>query len=531
MSEVGKPSFYDAVLSTQFDECSIAASDTCRRANALISEGNFEQRDLFIVDNLVDGGCTTSCSVSHLTFIDIPTTLTEQPMVELVLERSAEGLDAEGRQTRPTLLAIINKDIALPIASFETRRHGQCSYVQLGQEIVEDSLVVTSRDTRAKHVEAIRELLTARPAYENKDVLDISEETADLLRDFITRELEQYCNEAQSLLGPSLAKYVRARLEKSGQRDVSEYLILGGNEQSHEVRKLFGFGIVEHIDADGRWATICVGSEQPSMSEARTRRLRNKRQLAQDREVGLYAVTRDDVALELVSFRGDQVLVMPFGDELPRAATPEEMKVLRTLLVTNYQDYKKLCDEMIGREQTRANWNIAASKNVGKLREELQACPKTQWNKSRYGTEDNPEYKKLYNQLIIASRSQILRRAFGMFGIEQKFRKTLGEYDDRLEKVFSLMGNLVLSAAGMPRKGVMTNQRVGKTITNIEVFANVRRPNEAMYAVEISGRPLSQPDFEPVTIFDKLLLRTQPNRLEEDELEDILKGLQAASAE
>lgn len=148
-----KPSYIDGILSTHFDECSIAAADACLTAETEYdADARKTVRSVQPIGHFITDG-RMNFEFSHLETIDFKHPLIADDTLELALATHPQ------HPIPLSLVALFNKDAMLPLATFERRGGGQCSYVQLGQEIEEDNLVVTPDEPRSTYVESIRTFL------------------------------------------------------------------------------------------------------------------------------------------------------------------------------------------------------------------------------------------------------------------------------------------------------------------------------------------------------------------------------------
>ena len=143
----------EGITATRFDECSIAAADACKSANALMD--NYRYSHVIGLGELV---ILWEESMADAT-----------PKPEECIELStASGANSEKYKLIRRhdsgvtyLLGVVSTNLCLPVASFHERPGSMCSYVQLGQEMYDssDNFVIGPKEQRLPIVESIRWLL------------------------------------------------------------------------------------------------------------------------------------------------------------------------------------------------------------------------------------------------------------------------------------------------------------------------------------------------------------------------------------
>ncbi len=151
-----KLSRLELTLGVEFNECSIASAELARRVDLLMSnEDNIIPRSLLVVEDMVVGArLFQTVPVSN----QIQTS--EGCDIQFMLAR-----DTAQRNGRARLMAVTREDVAFPVASFARRAGSQCDYVQIGEEMTDDSLVVTPNDeySRQDIIESMRKLFDVDP--------------------------------------------------------------------------------------------------------------------------------------------------------------------------------------------------------------------------------------------------------------------------------------------------------------------------------------------------------------------------------
>ena len=149
-----------ARLGMEFGDCSIAAAAAARRAEELLTAPQYsevrEPRELLVAGEWP----STIPEVMH--------TVPVSPVVELDGGRDVQFWVARKGSSDDgifSMVAVTRGDVALPVASFTRRAGSACDYVQLGEEMTDEALVVTPPDefSRLDLVEALRKQLSTDP--------------------------------------------------------------------------------------------------------------------------------------------------------------------------------------------------------------------------------------------------------------------------------------------------------------------------------------------------------------------------------
>lgn len=195
-----RPGRIDAILSTHFDECSISAADASSMAHEQRQPEGGVDRSLHRVGYL-ETGIPEAFTLKTLGILEVdhPSIIDGTAELTMIYPSSRD----EHEELAPFLAAVVNGDVLVPIASFQKRTDGQCSYVQLGQEMVDDNLVVTSNAPRALYVEAIRKLLKEWSTEDhNYEVLP----EALLVAEFLKEEVEKFQGSIDALTSKTVCK-------------------------------------------------------------------------------------------------------------------------------------------------------------------------------------------------------------------------------------------------------------------------------------------------------------------------------------
>ncbi len=489
MSEDGeKPSYIDAILSTQFDECSIAAADACRRSHELLVEQDTAVANLCVIDQGM------AALPRKYRYVDLRTVKYSDPQipcgdVQLALDPGANNINTA---PRPRLLAVFNGDMALPLAGFEKRTGGQCSYVQLGQEIDVDNLVVTNRDSRSEYVEMIRQLLEKSP---------LSVERGKLLRELIATESERHKHSIEALLPAALYREALRIYGELPKYEPAPMTIVNGGKNIVTTTTKTTPSPHNHDTSDkARDITIALlgpNSIDPLPAARRLFRKSAKEQLGEPaiQVLRLAAVTRSHVTLILADITPSGVWVG--GQETGIPASLETLHAIQKYFcdVTSGTE----CKHIIGRIATLSD---ALTRSTSRDRIEIEWDLKLA--KSRLA---DIQYRA-QNQLLHA------------FEARKEFDTLLGPYSKRLERIIDFVGKA--SSKGQLRfSGRLDDRKVGKTRSDVDIHATLQPVERDQIRMHVSGRPTSLPDDEFVTLFDTMLYETFPNDIPADKLDEI----------
>lgn len=146
----------ELIMGSRFNECGIASAELADRAKLLLAEPNATERIELFVESPVGEERAEFDSV-----IVCPEFKTDTGReISLVLGRKSDDPKSD-----PVLMAVTRGDIAFRVATF-SRRVGTCDYVQIGDEIDDESLVVTPEDEQSRKdiIETLRQLMNYEPS-------------------------------------------------------------------------------------------------------------------------------------------------------------------------------------------------------------------------------------------------------------------------------------------------------------------------------------------------------------------------------
>jgi hypothetical protein len=531
-------SYLDAFLSVNFNECNIAAANTAELAHKLMQEGT-----------LLDGVHTETLAVPHLvgddvsldTFdvysLKIPTAKSDiaegdkgkayirnaartlnvehtvlcSSEVRLVLMRSHAVPDAS-----PTLAAIYNEDMAVPIASFEQRVDGQCSYVQIGPELDEDDLVVTSNAPRSNYVEAIRSLFEFNAAIKQTELSPLC---IELVHDALDRHriaIEQGTASAAA----RLATRRFAELATIGS-ELSKRLLLtvlndgDGKPEFYDVSELslHPYDVTDNLydTLNGRRVRMALARK---LVMAPVRRIVKKgwfsRQQIDESEVlqptdgiDLLAITRAGVALKLahLSENGTSTLdsydkpmdpeaartiIATLNDELTTMALPKKVK--KFALGSNYgllfSDIKDLLDSI----NLPLDWERRTEhlNDIDKMISEVVAAVK-------------PRHREL-TSMVSGGYAWPIGRLLALTQAGEQFDKYLGNAASPSEQIITALSKVAMGSNTY--RGILNDMPIGKTRGDVDATFKITTEGPA-YTVTMWVRPKALVGMQPVVAFNE----------------------------
>lgn len=193
----------ELAMGLQFNECSIAASEACRRATDLMDDPDLYTGTKTIYSSDQDQERPLLQNVSYIPLSDEVLLHDGRPV--------ALGLLRASGQKVIDLVAVARSSTAFPIATFGRRAGSACDYVQIGEERFGKDLIVTTDDehSRKEVIEAIRLVLDANPNSQiYKDAfLPLDKEAAQKLVETIRNARDR-----MRMIRPDLSKkYVNQR--------------------------------------------------------------------------------------------------------------------------------------------------------------------------------------------------------------------------------------------------------------------------------------------------------------------------------
>ncbi len=166
-----EPNRLQLVMGMEFNECSIASAELAGRVQDIMDNPDLQsEKTLFLMQGV------DAVQVAH-TVVPVSDVFENKDGRDVQFYLTRQTVNAKSRydQTpRTYLMAVTRGDIAFTVASFARRQGQYCDYVQIGEEITNESLVVTPKDEQSRKdvVEAMRRMLNADPTlWVYKDVI------------------------------------------------------------------------------------------------------------------------------------------------------------------------------------------------------------------------------------------------------------------------------------------------------------------------------------------------------------------------
>jgi hypothetical protein len=547
LEPIEKPSYLDGILSMQFDECSIAASHAAEIALNIAATRPYKESPLDIAeqDELVvengdgdstdtqvypDNGFNSATPTKYVPLFDAlyesPLLTTTSTEASLVLEQSKNEY---GPSTSPRLLFLLG-DIAMPIASFEQRVDGQCSYVQIGDEVHKDNIVAVPGDTRTSSVEELRELLkiyeSTQPYTQNQSNLpnSLTLDKHDRLKAVIDEQVKKR--------GPELlAKYsgaIRRTLTRLFEDQESEstrnlhFMDDGdGSAQELDVLVIEKFDNGENRTGNDRYARLALVRAKQKPTKKRRISLRKTSPETDDSEIRMVAITRDNIAVPMYSFTESQILKDSSDDGSHAAqavSDANELIVLRDIL-SQYETLSNTGSLSLQRNQ------LARLREKDRSRHSLPdfsvIFQSTLFNPhaNRYlAHEDKITVYEVFDaydkrlSFLKEQKQKLSAELLESSGAMAAFNSNMGEHDATLEKLVLCVGRIATNTEAVVLSGAIHSRKIGKTESDVDITATITPINHGTdYHVVIDGRPTSLVGMHAQTIFDETVHKTTPN--------------------
>lgn len=151
------------VMGMEFNECSIASAELAGRVQDIMDNPEYQsEKQVF----LMQGANATQVLRTVVPVSDVFQSETGRDIQYYLMRQPTRSKAKHQQQDQRTyLMAVTRGDVAFTVASF-ARRHGSyCDYVQIGDEMTDESLVVTPQDEQSRKdvIEAMRRVLDADP--------------------------------------------------------------------------------------------------------------------------------------------------------------------------------------------------------------------------------------------------------------------------------------------------------------------------------------------------------------------------------
>lgn len=538
---MSNPGHIDSILSTLFNECSIAAADVAKEAC-----GMWEQPGVKSFEHRVQPiGRYETERLEKFEFIDLVQVNMQHELiafgdVNLVLARH------DKRRDLPVgLYAVFNHDMMLQLATFAPRPSGQCSYVQIGQEIDEDMQVALEGSSRTGQVEAIRTLVKHRTS-------------SDLVQQLVASELETYAGNVEQALMPAAARL--AYKYSMSQPSETRRVWVRNEEGTLEHTQIHGAPITvvqpgEADDIHGHNVGLLLGREQKTETSHRVKKSHfGKKQIVSEQEqvitgaVKLVAIVRGNMGFQLASFDQETGKVC-LGEYDNPANPPALVSMIETLSRTD-SDRVKLKDAKraftTGNKGPWLQWKRDIDNKTRFFRAHsltpqlagLHVGTAYNWNafmdasKSEYSSVDSrmSPSKRMFNTFL---RARGVYQFIERLGVNQKMidfidhgdsiqEEVIGQILGRVSLLTDTQGNPVADDFKTTYKGVLKDKKAGKTTTDVDTTVTLSRGKTAV-GVYVDGKPSALEGVMPVTLFDEQLRLDSKNIIDKEKLEEILE--------
>lgn len=516
-----RPSYFDSVLSIEGDGCNIAASAANTKAYELAQSK--QEEDFFaVIGDITEVRRLTYVNLKSIKLHDGENTYDTPRSLDLLLEYG----DLKSDIPTPRLLGVVH-DIALPIASFQQRPHGQCGWVQLGPEMAEDKLVVTSRDVRTNYVEAIRKVLSKDDLTEDDKILITSlykDEAAKYSGDITTqydyalsrKAWRVYANNTPAVERVSIAT---SDHDVSVREDMSTVVLLDPSlvfKLSDKITDTINPSIQRHNynsnrDQMAAYLKLETAGRQYGFKLARRFQVdttkhrfgREKSTLNPESTLYLIATDENGIAIPIASLPHGGTPTIYRQDTAQTQHTTVEVRSEIDNILTNFDKHSFWFREAI----TGLGGTIgAAIRDIGQ------------------GYSSGLSRKVENVQRTIDNFVKDQARTADVFDIHERFDRAIGPFNKHLEAVAIRIGRLSLSNNGL-HTGKLKDRKIDRTIDDADTFIHAEVIDEMTRFVQISGRPSSQPDKQPVIVFNETIYLDRPNSIDAEKVTEILEIL------
>ncbi len=549
-------SLLGGALSMEFSDCSIAAADLSKEANELMQGafvngkslrwieykyivGNSELSQQIVCQDLeakdsqhrlnLHGRSTSLVVAQSINIVEDPNAKTILKSFRKLIPRKTEAKSTIHVLDGDPMLAIkVGSDTLLPIASFARRKNGQCSYVQLGEEMYDDNFYVTTADdgsSRHGLIEAMRSVIKGF-SHENKSE---RKPAYDVIQEFLNQQVDLRHESLAQAHEKQLVRKIFAKLKLKGpdweRRDLT---IVDGSgssaPRSHDTATI----IPKTILADNR--QVALVAAHPSTDKDAARR------------VDIFAETRTGLATQIATISRD-FSRLEYADDL-KLSTKQHQQVVRELLFaliarpqvkdietpekTDYvrsslgemaQQIARYCYEaglLHEHEQYRDQWG-SGDGGVALEREVRQRLN----NFFDYPDKDYNPYEGEAPLDLALSRLEKLeasdRRIFSTLKVGERFNSLLGEVRKCDEVLMRRIARLALVHTGYQSE--FENEQIGKTKASAVVAAKIL-VHDGIHQLTISGRPASMPDEDLKPLISVELDQTKPYLGQENNIEN-----------
>lgn len=254
MSELVEPgqeeqqrSLLGAALSIEYGPCSVAAAELSRQAAEIsrrkpYRDFHLKNQDAAIV---VDSGYPEIRKVDQQLLFNVQSYDDKNTTLPFAVvagqeKRKSRGLrkkvSSEGRVGDGAMwlgYRIADGRVLLPIATFEPREDGNCSYVQLGSEISDDSLFVVQGDEQTERLAIIEDLRKlVKPGFSR--AMENTPEYTSRIKQFVQSEIARRSKYIACALGGCMSKEFDHKISKEGKKTTTVIINEDGSATQYE---------------------------------------------------------------------------------------------------------------------------------------------------------------------------------------------------------------------------------------------------------------------------------------------------------
>jgi hypothetical protein len=550
-------------MSLNYDACNIIAAEASQLAHDKLDPRQAGQQSLFVFDDTrgMEPQVLLTQNIARITPLNGRSYPYTNGDIQLVLAASHQSGLSGGDRSDPRLLAIVRDDLAVPVATFARRKGGQCSYVQLGQEMSDQNFIVTPYDKRKEIVDIIRSILTGgKPKLEAKPLAKLVEAEMQSQTEAIKPQLEPaVCRLAQQTYWGAVK--ASAPLWK-----------LTENGPMLQMTQTARFPRSEARLPDGRYVELLLAGKQTDKPQ---------RRVQQTDEIQLLAVTRGNIALPLVRFSEGRMTDINSGEqvddnsiELIREAMLEKphewlatlqsaerqyspQKLSRAIHNAARKNLKKkpekekaaatakavmevfdpenayLVEDVSSVTDHRSEFASTKSRTVLLADRDLEVDRNARVVDTDFSYYYGGNSRRLKKQIGYLKDIAIARHNIGLdlltargasnvlaaLSADKAFEAHLGEYNPVAEKLLSDLG--ALARRGTKFDGRVARARIREDEGDVDLSATIEMVDGQTFHVSINGRPSALTDFEPSVIFDENLSKTEKLTLPPDDIDEM----------
>lgn len=534
----------DGVLSTHFDECSIAAADAAR-----IARFKYEEHQDDVISRRVQPiGRFEVPQLESFEYVPITQIKTENELVvgggvHLGLAKHPDIEDLP-----ISLVAIFNNDLMMPIATFEERTQGECSYVQIGQEIDDDKIVVISDSPRSNYVEAVRTLLRTW-----------GDEAPDLITHLVDSELSEYRSQIQDQLSPAVCRIAEEYFltnDEDNRAKVLDLNVLNGDvvldSETTEKRRVLARGLTitgtgEELSSIGGRATRIVLARdvvdtQTVISRGKGPFKKQQTVVHKDTPTGdlqLFAIVRGEVAFKMAHFSETGLV---YKENTDGSLDSEALSCLLRFLNPDAELERVAVKRVKGmyltaknnKHNTKLNINDNGKLDFGGHRREgyydyisdhrqYDVIDYADWHHFKEALTTSKGFKHMkakHRALLNGDSEDVLAKLYETFNLTGSFNCYLGGGETATEMLIVRLGNLAINGQ-LHFAGILREKTAGKTVTDVDTTVDLSMNDGGDIHVHVAGRPVALKGFNPETFFNIALTQRGINDIDEDTVTEL----------